>query len=588
MANIDVKVLITARDEASAALQRVGSAAQETGRNVDTFLTQNFRMAGLMAGGMIASLTALGASFAKNASFVEQNRVSFETFLGSAEKAKVLMTDISEFARKTPFDLPQVVEGSKRLMAYGIEQEKLIPTFRMLGDLASGVGTEKLPNLVMAFGQVKAATRLTGMELRQFTEAGVPMLDALVKAANAGKLSFAGMQTTVSGGSKKASVDIKEMNDKLAIAKQRLAEAQATGKAKQSTLMTLANTVENYTEKIGKASAKTAAHTTTTQMTTAAMREMIEKGKVSFDDVNVALQSLTSEGGMFFNLMDKQSKTFSGTLSNLRDTFFRFSTEVVGIAANGEIRKGSLFFYLKEGADKLLVALDTLQPKAVLFFDTLSKNQTVVIAIAGALTGLLVVAIGAAIVAFGGAIAVMGIFMAIGAAVAVSINQMVQNIKKSIDFWRSLWDSAIQKINEVWQSVQSVVERIQSWLDSHRPSIRIGIDLPDIEGAWRSLRERARKIGIPGFQVGGIVPGPIGVPMPAIVHGGERVIPDYLSGEQRRTAGGGGQVSINLYVGTYIGTKTELREFGRQIWEEIGNLARAQNKNPVELINLNP
>ena len=40
---------------------------------------------------------------------------------------------------------------------------------------------DKLPNLILAFGQVKAATRLTGMELRQFTEAGVPLLDELAK-----------------------------------------------------------------------------------------------------------------------------------------------------------------------------------------------------------------------------------------------------------------------------------------------------------------------------------------------------------------------------------------------------------------------
>jgi tape measure domain-containing protein len=50
---------------------------------------------------------------------------------------------------------------------------------RSLGDIASGVGMDKLPNLILAFGQVRAATKLTGMELRQFTEAGVPLLEEL-------------------------------------------------------------------------------------------------------------------------------------------------------------------------------------------------------------------------------------------------------------------------------------------------------------------------------------------------------------------------------------------------------------------------
>ena len=42
-----------------------------------------------------------------------------------------------------------------------------------------GVGRDKFPNLILAFGQVATATRLRGQEVRQFTEAGVPILEAL-------------------------------------------------------------------------------------------------------------------------------------------------------------------------------------------------------------------------------------------------------------------------------------------------------------------------------------------------------------------------------------------------------------------------
>lgn len=137
---------------------------------------------GFLAGAAVIKATvnlskkilALGAD-------LEQSEIAFETFLQSAEKGKKLLTELQEFANVTPFTNVQVIQSARSLLAYNIEAEKLIPTIKSLGDIAAGVGLQKMPNLILAFGQVKAATRLTGMELRQFTEAGVPLLDELSK-----------------------------------------------------------------------------------------------------------------------------------------------------------------------------------------------------------------------------------------------------------------------------------------------------------------------------------------------------------------------------------------------------------------------
>lgn len=48
-----------------------------------------------------------------------------------------------------------------------------------------------------------------------------------------------------------------------------------------------------------------------------------EAGQISFEQVKVALESLTKEGGRFYNLMENQSKTFLGTVSNMSDSFFQ-------------------------------------------------------------------------------------------------------------------------------------------------------------------------------------------------------------------------------------------------------------------------
>lgn len=50
---------------------------------------------------------------------------------------------------------------------------------------------------------------------------------------------------------------------------------------------------------------------------------MVEAGKIGFPEVEAAIKSMTSEGGLFFNLMEKQSHTLTGMLSNLQDAWSR-------------------------------------------------------------------------------------------------------------------------------------------------------------------------------------------------------------------------------------------------------------------------
>lgn len=128
-----------------------------------------------------AAFTAAGGFALKAASDYEQNGIALEVMLGSAEKAKKLLVDMNNFAAKTPFNLPEVVEQSKKLLAYNIEADKLLPTLNALGNIAAGVGKEKLPFLTLAFGQTRTAMKLTGQNLNQFTEAGVPLLEMLAK-----------------------------------------------------------------------------------------------------------------------------------------------------------------------------------------------------------------------------------------------------------------------------------------------------------------------------------------------------------------------------------------------------------------------
>jgi tape measure domain-containing protein len=113
------------------------------------------------------------------ASELEQAQIAFETMLGSSVKARALVNSIVKKAAETPFETKELIDYAQRLLAMGISGDKVIDTVSRLGDIAAGVGKEKLPQIVLAFGQVAAKTKLAGGELKQFTEAGIPLVAAL-------------------------------------------------------------------------------------------------------------------------------------------------------------------------------------------------------------------------------------------------------------------------------------------------------------------------------------------------------------------------------------------------------------------------
>lgn len=181
----------------------------------------------------------------------EQIEIAFETLTQSQVKAKKLITDLTLFALKTPFQLKGLFTASTQLLAYGVEAENMIDTLTALGNIAAGVGKSKLPQLTLAFGQVRTAGKLRGQEVRQFSEAGVPIIEAIAT-------------------------------------------------------------------ELGVAAS--------------AVQSMVEKGQVNFDITNKALQNLANGTGRFTGLMEKQSLTLLGMLSNLKDGF-----QILAIAIGGTL-----------------------------------------------------------------------------------------------------------------------------------------------------------------------------------------------------------------------------------------------------------
>ena len=140
-------------------------------------------MGGLVAGAAAFTLAMRTASKALEtinlAGRFEQWDIAFDVMIGKTKLAQQTVSELQQFAARTPFEIPGIMDASQHLMAAGVEAEDLIGTFKMLGDVASGVGVDKLPTIVSAFAKIKAKGIPTMRQLNQFTRAGVPIIRQL-------------------------------------------------------------------------------------------------------------------------------------------------------------------------------------------------------------------------------------------------------------------------------------------------------------------------------------------------------------------------------------------------------------------------
>ena len=184
----------------------------------------------------------------------QQLEVAFETMLGSKSKADALMGQLIDTAAKTPFEMSEVAEASKMLLAYGMEGNKVNETLIRLGDIAAGLSMP-LKDLAFLYGTTMVQGRLYTQDLNQFLGRGIPLADELAKQF---------------------------------------------GKNKSE------------------------------------VKKLVEEGKIGFPEVQKAIEALTGEGSKFGGLMDKQSKTIKGQLSNIEDAWEQMMNEI-GKSQEGNI-----------------------------------------------------------------------------------------------------------------------------------------------------------------------------------------------------------------------------------------------------------
>lgn len=108
---------------------------------------------------------------------------AFETMLGSVEASVKIMKDLNSYSIRNGIDPTIVRENAKQLTAMGIAANQVIPTMESLWNVSAALNVP-LERLALNYGQVKTQGKLTGVDLRDFLRAGVPLIQELAKNLN--------------------------------------------------------------------------------------------------------------------------------------------------------------------------------------------------------------------------------------------------------------------------------------------------------------------------------------------------------------------------------------------------------------------
>lgn len=134
-------------------------------------LTQIAGVAGL--GMFLNNVTKIRGQF----QLMETN---INTLLGGAEKGQAMMAELTEYAKVSPLDFQGTVGAAQMMLGFGIDQQKILPFMKALGDVSMG-DAQRFQSLTLAFSQMSAAGKLMGQDLMQMVNAGFQPLDQLAK-----------------------------------------------------------------------------------------------------------------------------------------------------------------------------------------------------------------------------------------------------------------------------------------------------------------------------------------------------------------------------------------------------------------------
>lgn len=180
-----MKVASTSFNALHQGLSKIGSFASQGATKLGSALggalkglSKAFIALAPLAAKGLSKLTQTGMGF--NAS-MEQYDNSFKHLLGGAEQGTEMVANLKKMAAQTPLSMPDLAEGSKTLLEFGVSQEKILPSLKMLGDASLG-NSEHFSSMTSAFAQIQSAGKLTETHFQSLMKAGFNPLESMSQA----------------------------------------------------------------------------------------------------------------------------------------------------------------------------------------------------------------------------------------------------------------------------------------------------------------------------------------------------------------------------------------------------------------------
>jgi tape measure domain-containing protein len=142
--------------------------------------------------GLVASITTSLSGLAvkalraglSTAAGLEQAQIGFTTLLKSGAQAQAFLGQLKDFAARTPFNLPGLVDDARLLLGVGFAAKQVIPTLTAWGDAAGALGIqqEAFHRAMIAVSQSMAAGKINAQDMNQIVEAGIPVWKLMSEA----------------------------------------------------------------------------------------------------------------------------------------------------------------------------------------------------------------------------------------------------------------------------------------------------------------------------------------------------------------------------------------------------------------------
>lgn len=165
--------------------QRLTKAIQEAtnaGKNQSQVLSDLRSMA--MQYASVWGMYGFAKEVAQVTGELELQKRSLEVILDSVGKASELYGQIQSLSQQSPYDFQSLLKSTRQLAAFGIETKDLFNTMKALSDIGAGLSVD-VNRLILAFGHTRSYGYLSGIQNRQFENAGIDLMGELMKKYNA-------------------------------------------------------------------------------------------------------------------------------------------------------------------------------------------------------------------------------------------------------------------------------------------------------------------------------------------------------------------------------------------------------------------